>query len=107
MPQIYEGAAKLDIDLRAQCYTVALFAVLPGQSDKTEAFSEPEAKLRDALLEHFLKYPEYILLRWNLSTYAVLIKGDAARMDELIGRCTEAVRRQYETYAPDRAGMWR
>lgn len=100
VPQIYEGAAKLDIDLRAQCYTVALFAVLPGQSDKTEAFSGPEAKLRDALLEHFLKYPEYILLRWNLSTYAVLIKGDTARIDELIGRCTGAIRQQYETYAP-------
>lgn len=100
VPEIYEGAARLDLDLRAQCYTVALFAALPGQSGKTETFSEPEAKLRDALLEHFLKYPEYILLRWNLSTYAVLIKGDTARMGELIDRCTETVRRQYEAYAP-------
>ena len=100
MPEIYEGAARLDLDLRAQCYTVALFAALPGQSGKTETFSEPEAKLRDALLEHFLKYPEYILLRWNLSTYAVLIKGDTARMGELTDRCTETVRRQYEAYAP-------
>ena len=58
MPEIYEGAVRLDLDLRAQCYTVALFAALPGQSGKTETFSEPEAKLRDALLEHFLKYPE-------------------------------------------------
>ena len=100
VPEIYEGAARLDLDLRAQCYTVALFAALPGQSGKTETFSEPEAKLRDALLEHFLKYPEYILLRWNLSTYAVLIKGDTARMGELTDRCTETVRRQYEAYAP-------
>ena len=100
VPEIYEGAVRLDLDLRAQCYTVALFAALPGQSGKTETFSEPEAKLRDALLEHFLKYPEYILLRWNLSTYAVLIKGDTARMGELIDRCTETVRRQYEAYAP-------
>ena len=63
VPEIYEGAARLDLDLRAQCYTVALFAALPGQSGKTETFSEPEAKLRDALLEHFMKYPEYLLLR--------------------------------------------
>lgn len=98
--QIYEGAAKLDLDLRAQCYAIALFAVLPKRSNGAEAFSEPEAKLRDALLEHFLKYPEYILLRWNLTTYAVLVKGDAARMGGLVARCTGAVRRQYEAYAP-------
>ena len=28
--QIYEEAAKLDLDLRAQCYTIALFSILPS-----------------------------------------------------------------------------
>ena len=38
---------------------------------------------KKALLEHFLKYPECILLRWNPTTYAVLLKGETARMEEL------------------------
>ena len=96
--EIYESAAKLDIDLRAQCYTIAFFSVLPAPSGP--AYSEPGARLRDALLEHFLKYPEYILLRWNLTTYAVLLKGDAARMEALSRRCVETVRTQYASYAP-------
>lgn len=99
--QIYEAAGKLDIDLRAQCYSIAFFSVLPESTGSAEAYSEPGARLRDALLEHFLKYPEYILLRWNLSTYAVLLKGDTARMEELVRRCIGTVRDQYETYVPE------
>lgn len=57
--QIYETAARLDIDLRAQCYAIALF------SAPRERSGAGETRLRDALLEHFLKYPEYLLLRWS------------------------------------------
>lgn len=99
--EIYESAEKLDIDLRAQCYAIAFFSVLPEPS--AEGYSEPGARLRDALLEHFLKCPEYILLRWNLTTYAVLLKGESARMEELSRRCIETVRSQYAAYAPERS----
>lgn len=99
--EIYETAEKLDIDLRAQCYTIAFFSVVPEPSGSAGAYSEPGARLREALLEHFLKYPEYMLLRWNLTTYAVLLKGSAAQMEELIRRCVDTVGHQYETYAPE------
>ena len=77
--------------------------MLPEPSGTAEAYSEPGARLRDALLEHFLKYPEYILLRWNLTTYAVLLKGETARMEELSERCVETVRRQYAAHAPEQS----
>ena len=99
--EIYESAARLDIDLRAQCYTIAFFSVLPEPPGPAEAYSEPGARLRDALLEHVLKYPEYILLRWNLTTYAVLLKGETARMEELSRRFVNTVRNQYAAYAPE------
>lgn len=99
--EIYEAAAKLDIDLRAQCYALAFFSVMPEPLASAEVYSEPGARLRDALLEHFMKYPEYILLRWNLTTYALLLKGETARMDELCRRCVETVRGQYAAHAPE------
>ncbi len=101
--EIYESAAKLDIDLRAQGYALAFFSVLPEPSGPVEAYSEPGARLRDALLERFLKYPEYLLLRWNLTTYAVLLKGETAQMEELARRCVETVRSQYAVYAPEQS----
>lgn len=96
--QIYETAAGLDIDLRAQCYAIALFSVPP------ERHGAGEDRLRDTLLEYFLKYPEYLLVRWSMDTYAVLLKGGAAGMEELSRRCVEAVRDRYGTYAPE--GNW-
>ena len=99
--QIHAQAEKLDLDLRAQCYTMAFFSLLPEQHGMAESYSEPIAQLRDGLLNHFLKHPEYILLRWNLTTYAVLIKGDTAQMPDLIQRCIRTVQTRYETYAPD------
>ncbi len=98
--QIYEQADRLDLDLRAQCYTIAFFSILPEKPGETEHYSEPGAQIRDALLEHFLKYPEYILLRWNLTTYAVLLKGDTARMPDYIRRCIGTVQSRYETGSP-------
>lgn len=99
--QIYELASKLDLDLRAQNYTIAFFSILPEKPGAAERYSEPDARIRDALLEHFLKYPEYFLLRWNLTTYAVLIKGDSERIQNYIRRCIDTVRGQYEAVSPD------
>lgn len=99
--QIYEQAEKLDLDLRAQSYTIAFVSVMPEQHGATESYSEPGARIRDGLVAHFLKYPEYILFRWNLTTYAVLLKGDTDKVDGYIQRCLRTVREQYETYAPE------
>ncbi len=77
--QIYENAEKLELDLRAQSYAIALFSVLPESGDG-----------------QLLDCPEYILFRWNLSTYAVLIKGDSGEMESYIRRCIDSVREQYE-----------
>ena len=101
--QIYETAEKLDLDLRAQCYAFVIFSIQPEQPGGAAAYSEPGTTLQDALLAHFLKYPEYILLRWSLNSYLVLIKGDNNQIDALIRRCAGAVQTQYETYAPDRS----
>lgn len=58
-------------------------------------FSEPNLRIRDALMGAFLKYPEYLLLHWSLNAYLVLIKSSAARMQECADRCVEMVRQVY------------
>lgn len=99
--ETYDQAEKLDLDLRAQCYTIAFFSILPERHGMAESYSELSAQLRDSLLSRFLKYPEFILLRWNMTTYAVLIKGSGTTIGDSIRRCTESVQEQYETLAPD------
>lgn len=101
VPQIYEQAEKLDLDLRAQCYDIVLVSSMPERDTGAEAYSEPGARIRDGLVAHFLKHPEYVLFRWNLASYAVLLLGDRGDMDRIISRCVDKVRSLYETYGPE------
>ena len=100
--QIYEQAEKLDLDLRAQCYDIVLVSSMPERDTGAEAYSEPGARIRDGLVAHFLKHPEYVLFRWNLASYAVLLLGDRGDMERIIRRCVDKVRSLYETYGPER-----
>lgn len=92
--QIYETAGKLDLDLRVQSYCLIFVSILPGESDG-EGYSESDAQVRESLLEYFLKHPEYLLLRWNLTTYMVMIMGEAERIEGYIQRCLTAVQGRY------------
>ena len=98
LPEIYEQAEKLDLDLRAQAYNICLVSAMPEQS---AAYSETSAQIRESLVTHFLKYPEYILFRWNLTTYAVLLKGDTDKIQSYTDRCVETVRKLFEAAGPD------
>ena len=100
IPEIYQRAEKLDLDLRAQAYTICLISAMPEQS-ALAGYSETSAQIRDGLVTHFLKYPEYVLFRWNLTTYAVLIKGDEDKIGDFTRRCVDTVRKLYETCGVD------
>lgn len=93
---IRETARELDIELGAQGYAIALFTIPPEPRDAEAFFSDPGAAVRSAILAHFLKYSDYVLFHWGPEACAVLIKGDAKRLDELIGRSIETVQTQYD-----------
>lgn len=100
--QIRERAEQLDLDLKAPALALAFVSAVPEQRGAGEAYSEPLARLRDGLVGYFSEHPEYVLFRWNLAVYAVLIKGGADRIDDRIRRCVDTVRQQYETHSPAR-----
>lgn len=99
--QIYEQAEKLDIDLRAGAYAVAFFSVVSEKRAFEDESTEAFARLRDSLTAYFLKYPEYIFFRNNLSTYSVLIKADAAHIEAAIDRSVQEIKARYEGLGAD------
>ncbi len=101
VPQILERSDALDLDLQAQAYTIALFSPVPDQLATAESYSEASARIRDGLVSYFLKNPEYILFRWNLTAYAVLIKGENQEIDRYIQRCIQSIQGLYETYGTE------
>lgn len=76
--KIYEEASKLEMDIRASSYSLALFTI--PSSEKTD---EDEA-LREKIFSYVLKFPEYILIRWTITSYLVLIKGDDDKVNQAI-----------------------
>ena len=100
--QIYDQAKTMNLDLRAQKYTIVLVSELGERRRDGEFDPQSDAMIRESLVTHFLKYPEYVLFRWDLGTYAVLIKGDENRMEQYMNRCVATVRELYESKDRDR-----
>ena len=98
--EIRRWAEKLDLDLGAEAYAVAIVCAVP--ECRGEDYGQPGARIRDGLIAHFLKYPQYVLLGRDLGTFTVLLMSDGVLMDECIRRCVEAVGALYETHDPHR-----
>ncbi|SCY24691.1 two-component system, response regulator YesN [Lachnospiraceae bacterium XPB1003] len=96
--QIYEEAAKLELDMSASGYAIAFFSALE------EKYTDADARISENILGFFMKRREYVLIRWNINTYMVLIKGDADHMDSYIQECIAAVESGYA--GADRHGAW-
>ncbi len=88
-------ARRLDIDLEAGGYAVALFTLPPPPRAAADYLSDPAAAVRSGLMAHFLKYAEYVSIPWEATVSAVLIKGNEGDMPSLIRRCVNEVRDQY------------
>ena len=94
--EIREEARRLDIELEARGYAIALLTVPPEPRDPAAFFSDPAAAVRSAILAHFLKYSDYVLFPSGPDVCAVLIKGDARRLDDLTARCIDTVQTEYD-----------
>jgi len=100
--EIYAEAAQLELDLNAQRYTIAFFSVPPAPFGPAQGYSECDARVQEAILEHFLKRPEeYLLLRWNMNTCAVLIKCSEDSFDGCVHSCIDAISTQYRSCSPE------
>ena len=92
--EIYEEAAKLSLRLNAPCYNLMMFSLLEKREGANAGFeSEEFARKREELLHYFVRYPEYIVFRWNINTYGVLMQGSAVQMQDMADRCLENVER--------------
>lgn len=88
--EIYNDAQKLGIDLDAQSYNIVLYSVY-GSSSQSEQYS---AQLE--LEKFFLRCPQFILFRWSLTVYAVLVKTSQDRIDTETAFCIQNIRRRFE-----------
>lgn len=93
--EIYEEAQKLSLEIDAPCYNLALVTIQDSQY---------ASRYQEELLRYFLRFTEYLVFRWNLNTYGILIKCEKEQMEEMTERCISSIRKICD--APDSKLEW-
>ena len=73
--EIYEEAQKLSLDINAACYNL-VFVVMEHE---------------EALMEFCLRFSEYTVFRWNVSTYGIMIQGEPEFVEAYTKRLLDRV----------------
>ena len=75
--EISETAKSLGIDINALYYNIVLFSLNNAEYDGSapESYTNTLAAVQDKVTQHIISHRELLLFRWNVMTYAVLVKG--------------------------------
>lgn len=95
--EIYEEAGRLSMDIHASCYNLVLYCVQSKENRDQDALME----LRDGLLQAFAEAQEYLTVRQNVTTYAILIKGDWEQVRDSTHKCMDLIQSMSAAYDKD------
>lgn len=93
--EIYQAAEKLGVNIDAGCYNLVLFVLQPQAM--TVEYSDVAAQFQDRLFESFIDDEAYLLFRCNLTTFAILVKGEPADIKEITQKCIADISGQCES----------
>jgi two-component system response regulator YesN len=91
--EISETANTMGIDLNAPFYSIVLFSLNNAGYDGSapESYTDALAAVQDRVTQFIVSHPELILFRWNVTTYAVLVKGGPDDIARRTGDCVESI----------------
>jgi YesN/AraC family two-component response regulator len=91
--EISEIAKKMGIDVNAPFYSIVLFSLNSAGYDGSapECYADALAAVEDKIKQFFVSHPELILFRWNVTTYAVLVKDGQTDIERRINDCTKNI----------------
>lgn len=90
LKDIYDEAAKLGIELNASCYNIALVYLKDGE---------------DEVIRYFSRFSEYILIKWNINVFLILIMAENDRITSLTERCSQNIQRICEASSDNEWNM--
>jgi len=87
--KMYEEANRLQFSVNAACYNILLFSVNDKKKDESEEFRIRQ----NDILAFFLRFPEYILSKWSLSSYCVIVRGEKDVVRDFTARGIDEIER--------------
>jgi len=91
--EISETAKALDIDVNAPFYNIVLFSLNSAGYDGSapESYTDVLEAIQDKIKQFIAGHPETILFIWNVTTYAVLVKGGQDDITWRTGDCIKNI----------------
>lgn len=91
--EVTETAKVMGIDINAPFYNFVLFSLNSAGYDGSapESYTDTLAAIQDKIMQFIVSHPEFILFRWNVTTYAVLVKGGQDDIDPLTSDCVKNI----------------
>ena len=91
--EISETAKTMGIDVNAPFYNIILFSISSAGYDGSapESYKDAHVAVQDKVTQFIVSHQELILFRWNVTTYAVLVKGEQDDIEERTSECIENI----------------
>jgi two-component system response regulator YesN len=101
--EISETAKSMGIDVNAPFYNIVLFSLNSSRYDASapESYTDALATIQDKIRQFIVNHPEFLLFRWNVTTYAILVKGGQEDIVQRTDECIENIKSNCATAGRD------
>lgn len=101
--EISETAKALGLDVNAPFYNIALFSLNSAGYDGStpESYTDALTVVQDNIRQYIDSHSELILFNWNVTTYAVLVKGSQDDIEQQTRHCIENIQSCCDIAGPD------
>ena len=90
--EIYDEAAKRSIEISASGYNLLFLYLQEKNVTVSEESMEQFIRRQEEILHYFLRYPQFILFRWNVNCYGVLVKEEWEKIEEVTARALDYIK---------------
>ena len=97
--EVYEKSEELGLNLDTTHYNLILLDFTPmTEATSAPVYSKHMARLSDQLMQYLKCCPEYIVFHWNMDTYAIIVKGDEATIEDHTKNLIDNIERRCMVY---------
>lgn len=94
---LYQEAAKHDLDISAPAYNLLLLSVQPRRPQTSD--EEHSQECQEELMRYLMRFPgQYLPFRWSINVYGILIKCDIETIGERVNGLIDSIREMCDKY---------
>lgn len=86
LADIFEEASKRSLDISASAYNLMFLYLQEKNSSLGSERVEMFILKQEEIIHYFLRHPQYILFRWDVNCFGILIKSDVQEVENITNK---------------------